>query len=338
VICLEFFVEPDHQDDIIKGALAYLRMAKPVIPLCPADDAGVSRRHNEKCRHPGKALLISHWERYATSEANRGKSMSASGVEATGPAGAGTGAIVQAAMVQETAHGAIQLRDGGSQPTSPLPPSPQFGPKDIVICPIAHRIARQICEKRHYLHSYPGGSELAFGILVRAQLLGVAVLGAGPKNIACLFREAQGKEVLCLSRLWLDDQLGPNCESWTLGIILRHLRRDQDLVKALIAYSDPMAGHRGIVYQAAGFLYLGQSQATPLYRLPDGSVHHSRSLSHSFGTHSLKHFQSHGTPLELVPQSAKLTYVALVNPGWRERLLRPVLPYPPKEDVSDGNS
>lgn len=69
---LEFFVEPDHRDHIIKGALPYLRIGKPVIPLCPADDAGVSRRHNEECRHPRKAPLISNLERYATSEVNRG--------------------------------------------------------------------------------------------------------------------------------------------------------------------------------------------------------------------------------------------------------------------------
>ena len=66
----------------------------------------------------------------------------------------------------------------------------------------------------------------------------------------------------------------------------------------------------------------------PLYRLPDGSVHHSRSLSHSYGTHSRKHFSAFGVEVELVPQAPKHTYVALIDPTWRERLTRPVIPYP----------
>jgi hypothetical protein len=133
--------------------------------------------------------------------------------------------------------------------------------------------------------------------------------------------------VACLARLWLDDCLGRNCESRTLAVIIRLLRRHQSTIKALIAYSDPMAGHTGGIYRAAGFLYLGLSNSTPLYRLPDGTVHHSRSLSHAYGTHSIKYFHQHGIAVELVPQVSKHTYVALVDPGWRERLLKPVLPY-----------
>jgi hypothetical protein len=151
-----------------------------------------------------------------------------------------------------------------------------------------------------------------------------------------LFAGAEIPEVICLARLWLDDRLGRNCESRTLAIILRHLRRDQETIKALVAYSDPAAGHTGCIYRAAGFLYLGQSQGMRIYRLPDGSVRHSRSLSQTFGTHSWKHFQAHGVPLQVIPRAAKLTYVALVDPAWRSRLTRPILSYPrqgePHED------
>ena len=92
-----------------------------------------------------------------------------------------------------------------------------------------------------------------------------------------------------------------------------------------------MAGHTGVIYQASGFLYLGESTVMPLYKLTDGSIHHSRSLSHRFGTHSGKYFQSHGVRVELVEQAPKHTYVALIEPSWRARLTRTVLPYPLKE-------
>jgi hypothetical protein len=187
------------------------------------------------------------------------------------------------------------------------------------------------------LKSYPGGSLLNFGVFVANSLLGVAVLGVGPSNLHCLFEEAEPHQVLCLSRLWLDERLGRNCESRSLAIILRQLRQHQSLVKAVGAYSDPLAGHNGGIYRAAGFLYLGQSTAMPKYQLPDGSIYHSRSLSHGFGTHSLRHFQSHGVKVILVPQASKFTYVAFIDPTWRERLLRPPQPYPKREIIDESH-
>lgn len=218
----------------------------------------------------------------------------------------------------------------GSSPTSALH-SKYFGPLDLAVKPIPARAARQICQDKHYLRSYPGGAMLNFGVFGGDLLLGVVVLGVGPTNLHRLFKDAQRREVACLARLWLDDRLGRNSESRVLGVVLRLLRKEQSTLKALVAYSDPSVGHTGMIYRAAGFLYLGESMAMPLYRLPDGSVHHSRSLSHSYGTHSRKHFKRHGVEVELVQQSAKHTYLALIDPTWRDRLIRPEQPYPGKE-------
>ena len=57
----------------------------------------------------------------------------------------------------------------------------------------------------------------------------------------------------------------------------------------------------------------------PLIPLPDGTIYHSRSLSHAFGTHSLQHFQAHGVHVELVPQSSKFVYVGIIDPIWRKQ-------------------
>ena len=216
-----------------------------------------------------------------------------------------------------------QPRDGTVEVTPPLQ---TFSPKQIAVRPVTHIVAREICEKHHYLGSYPGGSMLNFGIFVGPLLLGVAVIGAGPSGISQLFRGAGKNEVVCLSRLWLDDRLNKNCESRVLAIVIRALRRHTN-IKAMIAYSDPVQGHSGTIYRAAGFAYIGESFAMPLYRLPGDKPRHSRSLSHSYGTHGVAHFSSHGINLEVIPQSPKLTYVALIDPLWRDHLTRPILPY-----------
>ncbi len=231
-----------------------------------------------------------------------------------------------------SSHGA----GAGSSPSAALQYSSLFGPKEVLIRFIPTSVAKQVCETKHYLGSYPGGSLLNFGSFVGDMLLGVAVLGVGPANLHRLFRDAEREQVLCLTRFWLDDRLGRNSESRALAMVLRLLRTYQSTAKAVVAYADPLAGHTGTIYRASGFLYLGESSAMPLYRLPDGSVHHSRSLSHRFGTHSRRHFSAHGIDMELVPQARKLIYVALIDPGWRERLTRPLLKYR-KEGKEDGD-
>lgn len=229
----------------------------------------------------------------------------------------------------------IQGAGRGSSPTAALQ---TFNPRDILIRPIPSIVARKVCESRHYLKSYPGGSIFNFGIFVSSSLLGVAVLGVGPTNIYRLFNGALPYQVICLSRFWLDDRLGRNCESRTLAIILRSLKKSQLTIKAVVAYSDPAAGHSGIIYRAAGLLFVGKSSAMPRYLLPDGKAHHSRSMGQVFGTHSVSYLRHHGLAVEVIPQVPKFTYIALIDATWRQRLNRPVLPYPVSEVNNDhGN-
>ena len=119
------------------------------------------------------------------------------------------------------ARPASQRAGGGAIPTPALHYSKTFRPKETRIVPIPSIVARSLCRREHYLHSYPGGSLLNFGVFVGRLLLGVVVLGAGPFNVYSFFDGAQRRQVLCLTRLWLDDRLGRNSESRTLATILR---------------------------------------------------------------------------------------------------------------------
>ena len=210
----------------------------------------------------------------------------------------------------------IHQAGGGANPTSALI---NCTPKDILVSPIPHQLAKKVCEGEHYLGSFPGGAVLSLGMFVGYRLLGVAVLGVGPPNVHRIFRGARREQVLCLARFCLDDQLPRNSESRTLSVILRHLRRHQSTVKAIVAYSDPAAGHTGAIYRAAGFYYLGPSDSTPLYTLSSGGKYHSRTLSSLYGTRSRRHFAAHHILVAIVPQQPKHTYVALLDHAWRSR-------------------
>jgi hypothetical protein len=153
--------------------------------------------------------------------------------------------------------------------------------------------AKELLKREHYLHSFPGGTQLAFGVFVENRLLGALILGSGPANAYALVEGAQLRDYLSLTRLWLSDQLPPNSESRVLGIVLRALKRSTDL-KFLITYADPTQGHLGYIYQATGWVYTGLSQGTPHYDTGDGKPYHSRTLSQIYGTHSIKYLGAQG--------------------------------------------
>jgi len=184
--------------------------------------------------------------------------------------------------------------------------------------------------REHYLHSFPGGTQLALGVFLGHRLLGALTLGAGPTNSYRLVDRAVPRDCSTLTRLWLSDELPPNSESRVLGVAIRALRRNTQL-KFLVSYADPAEGHVGIIYQATGWVYTGLSEAMSLYDLGDGKPRHSRSLAHAYGTHSIKHFVSNGVNLKLVPQGRKHRYLYFLDATWRGRLRASVLLYPKKE-------
>ena len=198
------------------------------------------------------------------------------------------------------------------------------------IVPIRLAVAKALIVQHHYLHSLPGGTMLAFGALLRRRLLGAIILGVGPYNTPSLVEGATSDHCVTLTRLWLDDDLPKNSESRALGIVLRSLKRHTHL-KFLVTYADPAQGHLGTIYQATGWLYSGLSDPMPLYDIGDGRIHHSRSLAHAYGTHSVEHFRKHGVAIRVLPQSAKHRYVYFLDPTWQSRLNVPVLSYPKKE-------
>ena len=73
--------------------------------------------------------------------------------------------------------------------------------------PIPAKVASKYLKREHYLHSMPGGTQLAFGVFLEARLLGVLTFGVGPANAHHLVEGAEPADCLTLSRLWLSDWL-----------------------------------------------------------------------------------------------------------------------------------
>jgi len=218
----------------------------------------------------------------------------------------------------------FQGKGRGSIPTAAL--------HSLIVKPIPFIAAKRILTKHHYLHSMPGGTKLAFGTFLNNRLLGAITFGSGPANVHRLVDNAFPSDCMTLTRLWLSDELPSNSESRTIGIALRSLKRFTN-TKFIVSYADPTQGHLGTIYQATGWIYTGLSEAMPKFDLGDGRLRHSRSLSHSFGSHSTKHFKSYGVRVRVVPQSPKHRYIYFLDSSYKTKLRVSTSPYPKKENT-----
>jgi hypothetical protein len=194
--------------------------------------------------------------------------------------------------------------------------------RDLKVAPISQANAKDLLVRHHYLHSFPGGTKLCFGIFYQSVLLGAIALGVGPFLGYRLVDKATPEDCITLTRLWLADDLPRNSESHVIGILLRSLQKETSL-KFVLAHSDPAAGHLGIIYQTTNWIYTGLSSTTPLYDIGDGILHHSRSLAHGLGTHSIRYLVSQGINVKTVPQMAKHRYIYFLDQSWRSRLMVP---------------
>lgn len=146
---------------------------------------------------------------------------------------------------------------------------------DGVIATVTHKQAAKLVVARHYLHRRPPISH-AFGLYVRGQLLGVVTYGVpASRHLQKSACPSDPDQVLELNRLWLDDSLPKNSESWFVSRTLRMLPP-----RIVVSYADPLHGHYGFIYRALNFHYAGwtdMERKTPRYDyIPHDPKHHTR--------------------------------------------------------------
>jgi len=135
--------------------------------------------------------------------------------------------------------------------------TPSVALQQLTVKPIPVNAAKPII-RNHYQPTFPGGTRLSFGVFWGNSLKGALTFGVGPKNAHRLVEGTSPDDCLCLTRLWLSDELPRNSESRVLGIVIRALRKHTSL-KFLVSYADPAQGHVGTIYQASNWLCSGMS-------------------------------------------------------------------------------
>ena len=156
-----------------------------------------------------------------------------------------------------------------------------FGARDFYVAAIPCREANEIMVRHHYCKSFCIGSYVHIGIYLDGVRLGALQFGYNLKPGSCgsVVAGTDKTEYLELNRMWLSDEAPRNSESRALSYAIKYIRRAMPWVKWIQSFADERCnGGVGIVYQAAGFVYLGMHRS-PIFEI-DGEYYHNILRSH----------------------------------------------------------
>lgn len=216
----------------------------------------------------------------------------------------------------------FQLDDGGSIPTSPLQKT------DAVIKPISYQLAMEIVVERHYLHRTAPVSH-AFGLFLPDVIepFGVVTYGVSPSStlLRGICGDEEKQNVYELNRLWVDDRLQKNSESFLVSRSMKFL--DKEII---VSFADTAQNHVGVIYQACNFLYTGLSSKFKDPKIEGIDGHHA---TYAHGLTNDEVVEKFGNKVSFVERSRKHRYIYFNAKGKRReelisKLRYPVLPYP----------
>ena len=214
---------------------------------------------------------------------------------------------------------------------------------NYIVDPIDTKAALDIVIKNHYLHRAAPCSK-AFGIFERGGFFGGILKGVvcyGVPAYNPILKSLCGKEELNniyeLTRLWIDDSVPKNGESFLISNSLKLL--DKEIV---ISYADSAYDHLGIVYQSSNWHYIGMNKRHASDLAIKGLDLHPASITDKFRGYKNrleKLIEMFGEEnIYRRERSLKYRYVTFsTNKRRRKELMRkltyPILPYPKENNV-----
>lgn len=147
--------------------------------------------------------------------------------------------------------------------------------------PVFDRSWRERCEVRqttrldatpmiaaHYIGKWPGVCVLMLGLYHEERPVGIIVFALPPRETAVRY----GGVTWELARLWIDDRIPTNAETWLISKAVAFIKKNFPEVIALVSYADPSAGHSGTIYKAANWVADGRTdddRKTPRFDYQD---------------------------------------------------------------------
>jgi len=202
----------------------------------------------------------------------------------------------------------------------------------------SHAAAKFAVEHWHYSRSLPTPPLVKVGVWENEQYIGCVLFSRGAaQHIGSPFG-LDNTGVAELTRIALAAHLTP--VSRIVRVALKFLRQSSPRLRLVVSFADPSHDHHGGIYQAGGWLYLGQQSSTVEFIAPDGKQWHGRMISPT----GRKKVYGEYRPVWRPDQCRKVTmpgkhkYVMPLDAAMREQITPLAKPYPKRSRAGSVDS
>lgn len=131
---------------------------------------------------------------------------------------------------------------------------------DLRLAWVSHHVAKYAVRRWHYSRRLSSARNAYIGVWEDDRFIGVVVFGVGSGNVTNGRRYglAKSHEMAELTRIALAPHM--TAVSRILSIAVKMIRRRSPNLRLLISMADQAQGHHGGVYQAAGWIYTGETK------------------------------------------------------------------------------
>jgi hypothetical protein len=190
-----------------------------------------------------------------------------------------------------------------------------------------HKAARYAAENWHYSECLPASPTACIGVWEYGDFIGTVTYSKGSNNNLASMFDLDPTEVCELTRVALTDHDHPVTQIMSIS---RKILTDQyPRLKVAVSYADPYQGHKGTIYQADNWHYLGRTE--PSRRLIiDGENIHARSAYQKYGTSSTPRLKKRlgEDRVEQTTREGKLRYAYALDDALEEKIDTMSSPYP----------
>lgn len=192
----------------------------------------------------------------------------------------------------------------------------------------SHEAAKHAVMRWHYSRKMPNSKLARIGVWEAGRFVGAILFGVGANRHLARPFGLESTQVCELVRV----ALAPGRRHPTskcVAISLKLLKRQSPGLRLVVSYADYGQGHVGTIYQAGGWIFLGESNQG--YLKVHGQVVHPRTIYDRYGKGGQSvpwlraNVDPHACRVEMAP---KLKYVMPLDKSFRRQVEKLAQPYP----------
>ncbi|WP_438716335.1 protein Mom [Enterococcus sp. AZ109] len=144
-----------------------------------------------------------------------------------------------------------------------------------------HKAAKWACEHWHYSRCLPVGKLVKIGAWEDGKFIGCVIFSRGANNKPGMKYGLDQTQICELTRVAM--RTHKVFVSEVLAQAIKFLKKKSPLLKLIISYSDIEQGHKGGIYQATNWIYVGKTKGETEFVIDNKRVH-MRIIGAKYGT------------------------------------------------------